>query len=479
MSDIRTFDLCVIGAGSGGLSVAAGGAQLGAKTVLIERAHMGGDCLNFGCVPSKALLAAAKIAHVHTRYGEFGMRGAAPEIDFAAVRRHVKGVIAEIAPHDSVARFQALGVTVIKASARFVAPDLVEAGEQKIRARRFVIATGSSPFIPPAPGLADVPYLTNETVFDLDACPSHLAIMGGGPIGLEMAQAFRRLGARVSVLEAERVLGREDREMTDVLLRQLRREGVDLLEGAKIQGVAQSAGAIRLTLRDGATVNTGPSRELQASHLLVAAGRSANIAGLGLEAAGVAVGPRGIVVDGGLRTSNRRVYAIGDVAGLGQFTHLAGFHAGVVLRNALFRLPARADRTAVPSVIFTDPEFAQVGQREAEARAAVGPIRILRWPFAENDRARAEREIDGLVKVITTARGRILGASIVGAGAGELIQPWVLAIAKHLNIADIASLLLPYPTRGEAGKRAAGSFFVPKLFRPLTRKLVRMLARLG
>jgi pyruvate/2-oxoglutarate dehydrogenase complex dihydrolipoamide dehydrogenase (E3) component len=485
MARTKVFDICVIGAGSGGLSVAAGASQLGAKTVLIERGRMGGDCLNFGCVPSKALLAAAKLAYAHHQYGEFGLAGPPPSVDFAAVMRHVKRVIEEIAPHDSVERFQALGVSVIKAEARFVAPDLVEAGGDRIRARRFVIATGSSPVVPPVPGLKDTPYLTNETIFDLKECPRHLLILGGGPIGLEMAQAFRRLGAEVSVFEMDRALAREDRELVEILLTQLRREGIALHEGAKIENVTGGPGVIRLSVRRGqngvqsSATATNEISVVEGSHLLVAAGRRANIDGLGLDAAGVATGRGGIVVDAGLRTSNRKIYAVGDVAGLGQYTHLAGFHAGVVLRSALFRLPARADRTAIPGVVFTDPEFAHVGLRDYEARAQKLPINILRCPYAENDRAQAERDTRGLIKIITSKGGRILGASLVGRHAGEIIQTWILAIAKRLKIADMASLVVPYPTLGEVGKRAAGSYFTAKLFSPKARKLVRFLARLG
>jgi pyruvate/2-oxoglutarate dehydrogenase complex dihydrolipoamide dehydrogenase (E3) component len=486
----KIFDICVIGGGSGGLSVAAGASQLGARTVLIERGRMGGDCLNFGCVPSKALLAVAKLAHAHHRYRDFGLAGPAPSVDFAAVMRHVKRVIEDIAPHDSVERFQALGVHVIKAEARFVAPDLVEAGGERIRARRFVIATGSSPVVPPVPGLKDTPYLTNETIFDLKDRPRHLAILGGGPIGLEMAQAFRRLGAEVSVFEMDRALAREDRELVEILLTQLRSEGISVFEGAKIENVQGGPGVVRPgVVRLGVRLGPGgPGRNatatnvisiVEGSHLLVAAGRRANVDSLGLDAAGVATGRNGIVVDAGLRTSNRKIYAVGDVAGLGQYTHLAGFHAGIVLRSALFRLPARADRTAIPGVVFTDPEFAHVGLRDYEARGQKTPINILRWPFAENDRAQAERDTRGLIKVITSKKGHILGASLVGRHAGEVIQPWILAIAKRLKIADMASLVVPYPTLGEVGKRAAGSYFTPKIFNSKTRKLVRFLARLG
>jgi pyruvate/2-oxoglutarate dehydrogenase complex dihydrolipoamide dehydrogenase (E3) component len=467
-----TADICVIGAGSGGLSVAAGASQLGARTVLIERAHMGGDCLNFGCVPSKSLLAAAAHAHAHTQAERFGVMAAAPRIDFAAVRAHIRDVIAEIAPTDSVARFEGLGVTVLRHEARFLSPEEVQAGPIRIKARRFVIATGSRPFVPPIPGLDRVPYLTNETIFELAAAPRRLLVIGGGPIGLEIAQAFVRLGVPTSVVEMASILGREDPELVEQLRRRLRAEGLELLESTKVVRVDHTSDGVSVTVEGSAG-----ERQLTGSHLLVAVGRQPNLEALDLVAAGIRFDRKGIQVDAGLKTTNRRVYAIGDVAGGPQFTHAAGFHAGVVIRNALFRLPARADRTAIPSVTYTDPELAQIGLTEAQARATGQPLTILRWPFAENDRARAERSIEGLVKVVATSRGRILGVSILGSHAGELLAPWQLAIGHKLPVKSVAELVLPYPTFGEASKRAAGSFFWPKLFAPGTRRIVRFLLR--
>jgi pyruvate/2-oxoglutarate dehydrogenase complex dihydrolipoamide dehydrogenase (E3) component len=466
-------DLCVIGAGSGGLSVAAGAAQMGASVVLVESGAMGGDCLNVGCVPSKALIAAAKRAHAAGAAAAFGAPTPPAAVDFAAVMGHVRATIAAIAPHDSQERFEGFGVRVIRDRARFTGPDEAEAGGFRLRPRRFVVATGSRPAIPPIPGLDAAPFLTNETVWDLTEPPRRLIVIGAGAIGLELAQAFRRLGADVAVLEAGRALAREDPEAAALAVAALRAEGVDLREGATIEAVGAFGTGVRVALAGG--------ERLQGSHLLVAAGRRPAIDDLGLEAAGVETGPRGVVVDAGLRSvSNRRVYAVGDVAGGPQFTHAAGHHAGVVIRSALFRLPARA--TAVlPRVTFLDPELAQVGLTEGEARAAFGArVSVARADYAGNDRARAERETAGFVKAMVGPRGRILGATVVGAQAGELIQTWTLAMAAGLKIGAVAGMVAPYPTLGELAKRAAGAHYAPKLFgNPRIARIVRLLAKFG
>ncbi|MEE9139146.1 MAG: FAD-dependent oxidoreductase [Alphaproteobacteria bacterium] len=466
-------DLCVIGAGSGGLGVAAGASQMGASTVLIEKGRMGGDCLNFGCVPSKALLAAGHAADGARRAGRFGVECGKPVVDGARLHGHVHGVIAAIAPMDSVERFEGLGVKVIQAPARFTGPAEVEAGEYLVRARRFVLATGSTPAVPPISGLDQVPFDTNETIFDKTAVPRHLIIIGGGPIGMEMAQAHRQLGAEVTVLEAVRVLPRDDPELVAILSERLAGEGIDIREQSKVVRVERAAEGIAVVVE----ANGGEER-IEGSDLLVATGRKATVEGLGLEAAGVEYSPRGIAVDARLRTTNKRIYAVGDVVGSYQFTHIAGYHAGIVIRNALFRLPAKVDYRAVPWVTYTAPELAHVGLDESQARARHGAIQVLRWPFAENDRAQAEREVDGLAKVVTKGT-RVLGASILGPSAGELIQLWGLAISQKIKIGAIASMITPYPTLGEVNKRAAGSFFTPALFGERTKRIVRLLAKFG
>jgi len=463
------FDLAVIGAGSGGLSVAAAAAQFGQKVVLFEKGEMGGDCLNYGCVPSKALLAAAKQAQALRSGAPYGIAAVEPQVDFGAVRAHVQRAIAAIAPHDSQHRFETLGVTVVRAAARFLDGTALEAEGRRYTARRIVIATGSRPAVPPIPGLADVPYLTNETVFANERLPAHLLIVGGGPVGLEMAQAHRRLGSRVTVIEAGEPLAHDDPELTAVVLGRLKAEGVEILSRTQVAKLARQGGAIVLETADG--------RSLTGSHLLLAAGRRPNVEDLDLDRAGIAATPKGVTVDAGLRTTNRRVYAIGDVAG-GRFTHEAGYQAGIVLRNALFALPAKAT-AVIPHVTYTDPELAQAGLTEAEARAAHGSaVRVLRWPFSRNDRAEAEGQTLGLVKIVTGRRGRILGAGIVAPGAGELIQPWILAIAQGLRISAMTGPVLPYPTRGEAGRRAAIEYFAGFASNPLVRRVIGLVSRL-
>jgi pyruvate/2-oxoglutarate dehydrogenase complex dihydrolipoamide dehydrogenase (E3) component len=476
MANPLTPDICVIGAGSGGLTVAAAAAAFGVPVVLVEKGRMGGDCLNYGCVPSKALLAAAR--HVqHAREAKaFGVLGLDdPQIDMRRVNDHVRAVIAAIAPNDSEERFTALGVHVIRAPARFVDGETVTVGGHTIRARRYVVATGSSPQVPPIPGLDSIEYFTNETIFENRRKLPHLLIIGGGPVGLEMAQAHRRLGSAVTVIEAFGALGKDDPEMAAIVLDRLRQEGIVIREHTRVAGVERRGKTgVRLVVESEA----GESA-IDGSDLLVAAGRAANVEGLGLEAAKIAFDRTGIKVDGGLRTTNKRVYAIGDVVGGPQFTHVASYHAGIVIRSLLFRLPAKADHAIVPWVTFTDPELAQAGLTEEAARNHHRAINILRWPYHENDRAQAERLTQGHVKVVADTRGRILGATIAGASAGELIHVWALAIARKMRLRDLAGYVPPYPTLGEINRRAALSHFAPYARRPFVRWLVGFLRRFG
>lgn len=479
MPTVLTPDICVIGAGAGGLTVAAAAAMLGAPVVLVEKGRMGGDCLNFGCVPSKALIAAAKLAHGMRAGAPFGIAAAEPQVDFAGVARHIAATVAAIAPNDSAERFAALGVKVVRAEARFTGRRAVAAGDYEIHARRFVVATGSTPLVPDIPGLHTVDYLTNETVFSLTRKPAHLAILGAGPAGCELAQAYRRLGCAVTLVEAGRALAREDGELAGFALRALRTDGVDLREETAVTEVARRGrSGVRL-----AVLGPDGAETIDATHLLVATGRRPNIDRLDLEAAGIRLAGGGIAVDARLRTSNRRVYAVGDVAGLGAgqgaSTHLAGYHGGLVLRPLLFRLPARVRPQIVPRVTFTDPRIAQVGMTEEEARRAGESFSVLRWPHSENDRAQAERATGGMTKLVVGRRGRILGAGIAGRAADEAIQIFALAAAKGLRVADIAGFVPPYPTFGEAGRRAAVASASASLRGPGLRWLMRQLRRFG
>ncbi|WP_436642325.1 dihydrolipoyl dehydrogenase family protein [Microbaculum sp. FT89] len=475
MADVLKPDICVIGAGSGGLSVAAAAAAFGVPVVLIEKGRMGGDCLNTGCVPSKALIAAARRAQAMRDAAPFGVAAVDPQVNFRKVHDHVHDVIDAIAPTDSVERFRAMGVTVLEAAARFEDPRTVIAGDTRIAARRFVVATGSKPAVPPIPGLDAVDYHTNETIFDVTRKPAHLIVIGGGPIGLELAQSFRRLGSEVTVLEADRALGREDPELAEVVLTRLALDGVRIRDKATVARVGKrGANGVRVV------VETEAGKEaIDGSDLLVATGRAAVTAGLDLEKARVFADEKGIRVDRKLRSSNRKVYAVGDVARGPQFTHVANYHAGIAVRNILFRLGAKVSYGHVPRVTYTDPELAQVGMTEAEAAERYGRIRVLRWPFGENDRARAERETDGFVKVVTTKGGRILGVGIAGAQAGEIIQMWGLAILKGLDIKAMTAFVSPYPTLSEIGKRAAIEFYRPSLSSPMVRRSIAFLRKFG
>jgi pyruvate/2-oxoglutarate dehydrogenase complex dihydrolipoamide dehydrogenase (E3) component len=468
-------DICVIGGGAGGLAAAAAAAAMGVSVVLIEKGRMGGQSLNGGTVPSKALLAAAEHANAVRSGARFGVKTVRSGIDFAAVMAHARQAVAAVAPQVSAERFVGLGVRVIADAARFKDANTVEAGDAIIKARRFIIATGSSPILPAIPGLAEAPYLLPQTVFDLSDCPRNLIIVGAGNIGLELAQAFRRLGSEVTVLEAETPLRGEDPECAAVVLDALAREGIKLRTGVRITQVRRMLARIQVVIAKA----EGGEETIEGTHLLVAAGRQPNIEDLGLDAAGIRHEPRGIVVDKYLRTRNKKVYAIGDVMGGPKFAHVASHHAGLVVRNALFRSKVALDRRALPWVIYTDPELAQIGFLEDEARARAGAIRILRWPYRENDRAVAAGATDGHIKVITDRRGGILGVTIVGAAASENIAIWSLAVGQKLKIGALAGLIAPLPTYAEVGKRAAITYFMRGLTTSRVRRIIGWLRRFG
>ena len=469
MKRIKT-DVLVIGAGSGGLSVAAGASQMGAKVVLLEGHEMGGDCLNFGCVPSKALIASGKAAYTQSHSSVFGVADITPKVDYAAAKDHVHNVIATIAPVDSQERFEGFGIEVIREFGHFISDTEVQAGDAIITARRIVVATGSAPFVPPIEGINEVPYLTNETLWELREKPEHLLIIGGGPIGLEMAQAHVRLGCKVTVVEGAKALGKDDPELATVVLDTLRAEGIEIVEDALATRINDNAGQI--------TVHTEDGREFSGSHLLVAVGRVSNTEQLKLDAAGIETTRTGIKVDESMRTTNRRVYAIGDVAGGLQFTHVAGYHAGVIIKSMLFGLPSKAKTSHIPWATYTDPELSQVGLTEAQAREVHGEkLEVVRFEYEHNDRAIAERKTSGLIKVMVV-KGRPVGASIVGYQAGELINLWALVLANNMKMSQVAAMVAPYPTIGEVNKRAAGAYFGPKLFKSdMVKRIVGLVQR--
>ena len=455
MNRIKT-DICIIGAGSSGLSIAAGAVQMGAKVVLLEGHKMGGDCLNYGCIPSKALIASAKQAYAMSHGAPYGVSEVEAQVDYAAAKDHVHDVIATIAPVDSVERFEGLGVHVISEFGTFISKTEVQAGDNIIEARRFVVSTGSGPFVPPIPGLDTVKHYTNEDIFDLREKPKHLIVIGGGPIGMEMAQAHRRLGCNVTVIEGAKAFGKDDPEMAAFVLEKMKNEGINIIEEAQAEKISGKGDTI--------TVHT-PKGDFTGSHLLMAVGRKVNTDKLDLDAGGIAHDRSGLKVGPDLRSvTNKKVYAAGDVAGGLQFTHVAGYHAGVLIRSMLFGLPSKQRTDHIPWATYTDPELAQVGLTEAQAKSKHGAaLEVVRFDFHHNDRLIAERKNKGLIKVMVV-KGRPVGASIAGHMAGELIGMWAMAIANKMKMSAIANTVLPYPTVNEVNKRAAGAYFSPRLF---------------
>jgi len=446
-------DICIIGAGSGGLSVAAGAAQMGAKVVLVEHHKMGGECLNTGCVPSKALIHMAQ----QTK-------------DYQQVYDYVHKVMSNIAPHDSQKRFEKFGVEVLRNTAKFISPKEIVVDDTTVTAKYFVIATGSSPALPPVEDLQNTPFLTNETIFELKTQPEHLIVIGGGPIGCELAQAYKNLGSKVTLIQHSIIMKKDDPELVDVVRQKLIADDIKLYEQCELNKITHTDNQFQINI-----TQENQTHEITGSHLLIAAGRKPNIGALNLDNAGVAYTKQGITVDNKMRTNKKHIFAIGDVIGQYQFTHIASYQAGIVIKNALFRLPAKVNYSAVPWVTFTNPELAHVGLHE---QIAPKNIRILKADFADNDRAQTENQTSGFIKVITTKKGLILGASIVGHNAGELIYPWILAINQKLSIKSLATIIAPYPTLGEISKKAAGEFYKSALFSERTKKLVRFLLKL-
>src|SRR5215813_3420830 len=474
MVELLKPDLCIIGAGSGGLDLAAGAATLGKKVVLVEKDKTGGARLKTA-VPAKALIVAARHAHRIAQAEAFGLVAPPATVDFEKLRAHLAAVVGALTADSAKEWVGAMGVRVVQGSAQFKSrrrlaiEDIIE-----IDARRYVIATGSLPALLDIQGLTETLYLTEDTMLGLTRVPDHLIVIGAGTTALEYAQAFRRLGAAVTVLDAGLPLPQEDPECVRIVLDVLGREGVRVRAGvaiARVGGGPLNKVEVVLSSPDGG------EETIEGSHLLIAPARRPNVDGLALEAARVKHGPHGITVNAHLRTSNRAVYAIGDAAGAGGFEHVARHHAALLLRTLVLGQFARLNANVLPRVTFTDPELAQVGLTEAAAARRRRGFRLLRWPLHENDRAHIEREPAGHIKVVTTPGGRILGATIVGAQAGELIAPWALAVGQHLNVRAFAVTVFPYPIRGDIGKRAAMTYFNPGMTRTWVQRIMGRLRR--
>ncbi len=448
------YNLVVIGAGTAGLVAAAGAAGLGGKVALIEKHLMGGDCLTVGCVPSKALLSAAHVAHRVRHAGEYGVAGVnSASVDFPQVMERMRRLRAHIAHHDSARRFSDLGVDVYLGEGRFLSSDTIEVGGQKLRFARALIATGGRAVVPPVPGLAETPHLTNENVFTLTELPKRLAVIGGGPIGCEMAQAFARFGSAVTIFDKGKVLLSKEEPEASALLRQvLLREGVSLQLETELISVAVADGAKKIAFK----VQDGNEQTLLFDQILVAAGRAPNVEGLGLEAAGVKFDThKGVKVDGKLTSSNPHIFAAGDVAGHFQFTHAADAMSRMVLRNALFFGRSKLDELVMPWVTYTEPEVARVGQDAAGAKRADAKMTTYTVQMAQMDRAIVEGDTEGFATVHVDGKGHILGATIVARHAGEMITPITLAMTKKLKLSDLGETIFPYPTQTEVLKRVA------------------------
>jgi pyruvate/2-oxoglutarate dehydrogenase complex dihydrolipoamide dehydrogenase (E3) component len=466
-------DICVIGAGTGGLGVASAAARLGRKVVLVEKAVMGGNALNAGCIPSKALIAAARSAELKRAGREFGVSPASVEVDAVRLREHIREIASEIAPRDSQARYDELGVTVLREPARFLDRKTVQVGDARIAAKRYVIATGSRPAIPELEGLDQVPYFTTATIFEKDFVPPHLIVLGGGSSGIELAQAHRRLGAEVTVIDNARLLARYDRELAQILFDRLTREGIVLREGAKLSRVERSSAGVRVEI-----ARVQGHEVIEGSHLLVATGRTPNVEGLDLEKAGIRLDENGIKVDAGLRTSNYRVYAIGDAAGAPQFTHVAAWQAGLVVRNLLFKQHVHTSYDAVPTVLHSDPEIASVGLSPSDAKKRRLNFDVVTATLSDTDRGKSDRVGESLIQAVVGKKGHVHGVSIVATNAGELILPWLIVVSQQIPLSRLADLVVPYPTLGEHMKNLVASYYNSALINRHGPSLEGILARM-
>lgn len=466
------FDIGVIGGGAAGLTTAAGAARLGAKTLLVEREPaLGGDCLHFGCVPSKTLIRSAAVYHRAGDMERFGLpRMERPPVDFSRVAERIRSVIATIQEHDSVERFCRLGVRVVFGEARFKDEHVLVVDGKQYSAGKWVVATGSRPGIPPVRGLDSTSYLTNREIFSLPSLPESLVVLGGGAIALEMAQSFARLGSRVEVIQrSSQILSREDRDMADLVMDGLRREGVVFHLGTRITEVRDLGTSRQVLFTD----DNGEEQRVSGEQLLVALGRTSNVDGLGLEGLGIEASARGIAVDARMRTARSHIFAAGDVTGAYRFTHAAGYEGGIVVSNAVFHLPRKADYTWLPRCTYTDPELAGIGLNETQAREQGGQVRVIKERFADNDRAVAHGSTHGMLKLVLGEGDKPLGVQICGPHAGELLNEWVAVFGGGVKLSTLAGAVHPYPTLGEISKRAAGSVIGEKIFSEKVRKTLK------
>lgn len=471
------YDIGIIGGGAAGLTVASGASQLGAKTLLIEKeSALGGDCLHFGCVPSKTLIHSAHVYHLMQHAERFGLpKASIPPVDFKQIAKRIQKVIATIQQHDSEERFCGLGAKVLFGEAVFKDEHTIDLGGHRKSAKNWVIATGSSPVAPPIPGLHDTPFLTNREIFSLDHLPKSMVILGGGPIGIEMAQAFNRLGTSVTVVDrSAQILGKEDKDMADRVASIMEDEGVTFFLEASIEEIRESHGCKSVKIID----KSGESKDLNTETILVAMGRAPNIENMGLEDIGVAYDRYGISVDNRMRTNHKHIYAAGDVSGGFQFTHAAGYEGSIVVSNAIFRLPRKADYTYLPWCTYTDPELASIGMNEKTAASRGLDYTVWSEEFKDNDRSLAEDETSGSIKMILNAKEKPLGVQILGPRAGDLLSEWVAILNGKVKLSTLAAAVHPYPTMGEINKRVVGNFFSPKIFSKKVQKGLKFIFQL-
>jgi len=470
------YDIAIVGGGAAGLTVASGASQLGAKTLLVEREpDLGGDCLHFGCVPSKTLIRSAAVYHMMRNSVRYGLpEVTAGPVDFSRVTERIREVIGHIQQHDSVERFNGLGVEVVFGEGRFRSEHSFEVAGRTVTAARWLIATGSSASVPELAGLSECGYLTNREIFSLDHLPASLTVLGGGAIAMEMAQAFARLGSRVTVLQrSDQILSREDRDMADLVMQAMAAEGVIFHLGCRLVRAGRQGGEKVIAFID----SSGREQTVSAEDILVAMGRTANVRGLGLEQSGVVFTDRGIEVDSRMRTSQAHISAAGDVVGQYQFTHAAGYEGGIALTNAILHLPRKVDYTWMPWCTYTSPELASIGLNEKRARAAGLAYSVHIEHFHDNDRANAEGESAGMIKLLLDKKGKPLGVQICGVRGGDLLGEWVAVVNGGVRLATLAGAVHPYPTRAEINKRVVGAIYSPKLFSRTVRKALQLIFR--